>query len=185
MICRLASRCPSCWSSSRSSAIARHSSGSRSGSPQPNVRNTVRQNRHDEFRVGGRFRLVRLNAWHGPEDGTYYSKYDKSGAGSLTRCHVEEALLHGQINGRFRWTISLKFPPPDNTSHHIQFQTYQCPSECALVLRLLVRCGAGNYAGNVGIGFVWMNDPSPWQLFVNSQPIWLQEAGKTRGLALP
>jgi prepilin-type N-terminal cleavage/methylation domain-containing protein len=80
---------------------------------------------------------------------------------SILMPYVEEASIYDQVD----WTIPLddrntKTPP--DTSHHIPFATYQCPSDERV--ETVAWYGArGNYAGNVGIGIIWMNDPSPRQ----------------------
>jgi prepilin-type N-terminal cleavage/methylation domain-containing protein len=75
---------------------------------------------------------------------------------------VEEASLHSQVD----WTIPLddrnSKTPPD-TGHHIAFGTYQCPSDQRVGITNNWYGARGNYAGNVGIGHVWMKDPSPTQ----------------------
>jgi prepilin-type N-terminal cleavage/methylation domain-containing protein len=80
---------------------------------------------------------------------------------SILMPYIEEASLHDQVD----WTIPLddrnSKTPPD-LSHHIPFATYKCPSDERV--ESVVWYGArGNYSGNVGIGLIWMNDPSPKQ----------------------
>lgn len=76
--------------------------------------------------------------------------------------YVEEASLHGQINWKIPLDDRNTATPPD-TSHHIQFQTYLCPSDTRVGITNNWYGARGNYAGNVGIGTVWMNDTSPTQ----------------------
>lgn len=74
--------------------------------------------------------------------------------------YVEEASLHSQVD----WTIPLGVRNDNkDKSHHIQFQTYQCPSDERVGIVNDWYGARGNYAANAGIGFIWMNDPSPWQ----------------------
>jgi prepilin-type processing-associated H-X9-DG protein len=56
-----------------------------------------------------------------------------------------------------------------DTSHHIPFETYICPSSDPVGIVNDWYGARGNYAANAGIGFVWMNDPSPWQDCTNKQ----------------
>jgi hypothetical protein len=81
--------------------------------------------------------------------------------------YVEEASLHSQVN----WKIPLddrNSLVPADTSHHIQFQTYLCPSDNRVGITNGWYGARGNYAGNVGIGFIWMNDTSPTQDCANA-----------------
>jgi type II secretory pathway pseudopilin PulG len=81
---------------------------------------------------------------------------------SLLMPYVEEAGLYGTVD----WTIPLgernDSVPPD-TSHHISFETYKCPSDERVDITNTWYGARGNYAGNIGIGTMWMNDPSPTQ----------------------
>jgi len=74
--------------------------------------------------------------------------------------HLEEATLHSQVD----WTMPLgDRNDRGDTGHHIRFQTYLCPSDDEVDITNSWYGARGNYAANVGIGFVWMNDPSPTQ----------------------
>jgi prepilin-type N-terminal cleavage/methylation domain-containing protein len=78
---------------------------------------------------------------------------------SILMPYIEEASLHSQVD----WMKPLNDRNTEgDTSHHIPFATYHCPSDERV--ESVVWYGArGNYAGNVGIGLIWMNDPSPQQ----------------------
>jgi prepilin-type N-terminal cleavage/methylation domain-containing protein len=81
---------------------------------------------------------------------------------SLLMPFIEEASLYDQVN----WSIPLddrNTANPADTSHHIPFATYKCPSDIQVGITNNWYGARGNYAGNVGIGFIWMNDPSPTQ----------------------
>ena len=79
---------------------------------------------------------------------------------SLLMPYVEEASLYSQVD----WKIPLGVRNDNNeTSHHIEFQTFQCPSDQKVGITNSWYGARGNYAGNVGVGFIWMNDPSPYQ----------------------
>jgi prepilin-type processing-associated H-X9-DG protein len=81
---------------------------------------------------------------------------------SVMMPYLEEASLYGQVD----WTKPLgeryDATPPDK-SHHIQFASYTCPSSEPVEIVNNFYGARGNYAGNVGIGTVWMNDTSPTQ----------------------
>jgi prepilin-type N-terminal cleavage/methylation domain-containing protein len=81
---------------------------------------------------------------------------------SVMMPYLEEASLYSQVD----WTIPLgernALAPPD-TSHHIKFETYVCPSDEPVDITNSWYGARGNYAGNVGIGVFWMNDTSPTQ----------------------
>ena len=81
---------------------------------------------------------------------------------SLLMPYVEEASLHGQVNWKLPLEDRNSLVPPD-TSHHIPFQTYLCPSDTRVGITNSWYGARGNYAGNVGIGTIWMNDTSPTQ----------------------
>lgn len=76
--------------------------------------------------------------------------------------YLEEASLYSQVD----WTLPLgirnALSPPDR-SHHIKFQTYRCPSDEPADIVNDWYGARGNYAANVGIGLMWMNDTSPTQ----------------------
>ncbi len=76
--------------------------------------------------------------------------------------YLEEASLYGTVD----WTIPLgdryNATPPD-TAHHIKFASYTCPSAEPVEIVNTFYGARGNYAGNVGIGKIWMNDTSPTQ----------------------
>jgi prepilin-type N-terminal cleavage/methylation domain-containing protein len=79
---------------------------------------------------------------------------------SLVMPFVEEAALYENVD----WTIPLGIRNDNNdTAHHISFETYRCPSDERVGIANSWYGARGNYAGNVGIGYVWMNDPSPTQ----------------------
>jgi prepilin-type N-terminal cleavage/methylation domain-containing protein len=79
---------------------------------------------------------------------------------SLLMPYVEEASLHGQVN----WKIPLDDRNAQNdTGHHIEFQSYLCPSDNRVAITNGWYGARGNYAGNAGIGLIWMNDTSPTQ----------------------
>ena len=74
--------------------------------------------------------------------------------------YLEEASLYGQVD----WTIPLGVRNDNgDTSHHIKFASYTCPSAEPVDLVNSWYGARGNYAGNVGIGKIWMNDTSPSQ----------------------
>jgi hypothetical protein len=81
---------------------------------------------------------------------------------SVMMPYLEEASLYAQVD----WTIPLgqrnSMTPPD-TSHHIKFQSYRCPSAEDVDIVNSWYGARGNYAGNAGIGTIWMNDTSPTQ----------------------
>jgi prepilin-type N-terminal cleavage/methylation domain-containing protein len=81
---------------------------------------------------------------------------------SMMMPYLEEAGLYGQVD----WTLPLgernTSTPPDR-SHHIKFQSYSCPSDEDAEIVNDWYGARGNYAGNVGIGTIWMNDTSPTQ----------------------
>jgi type II secretory pathway pseudopilin PulG len=81
---------------------------------------------------------------------------------SLIMPYIEESGLYESVD----WTIPLgerNAQVPPDTSHHIPFETYKCPSDEQVGITNTWYGARGNYAGNVGIGVVWMNDPSPTQ----------------------
>jgi prepilin-type N-terminal cleavage/methylation domain-containing protein len=79
--------------------------------------------------------------------------------------YLEEASLYAQVN----WTIplgqrvSMPVGNPNRTAHHIKFESYICPSAEQVELVNDWYGARGNYAANVGIGTIWMNDTSPTQ----------------------
>jgi type II secretory pathway pseudopilin PulG len=79
---------------------------------------------------------------------------------SVLMPYVEEASFYSQVD----WTVPLgERNDNGDTSHHIEFQTYKCPTDEDVGIVNNWYGARGNYAGNVGIGFVWMNDTSPTQ----------------------
>ena len=79
---------------------------------------------------------------------------------SIFMPYVEEASLYGKVD----WTIPLdKRNSNGDKSHHIPFQTYQCPTDERVGIVNDWYGARGNYAGNVGIGVIWMKDVSPKQ----------------------
>ncbi|TWT90309.1 Type II secretion system protein G precursor [Pseudobythopirellula maris] len=92
---------------------------------------------------------------------------------TLVMRYVEEAAAYDQAD----WTIPLgERVAADNTAHHIQFKTFQCPTdEPADVVDGMNFYGArGNYVANAGIGWVWMDNPAdftsyPFQCRTKSQ----------------
>ncbi len=81
---------------------------------------------------------------------------------SLLMPYLEEAALHSQVN----WKLPLddrNTSTPADTGHHIQFQSYLCPSDTRVGITNSWYGARGNYAGNAGIGMIWMNDTSPTQ----------------------
>jgi prepilin-type N-terminal cleavage/methylation domain-containing protein/prepilin-type processing-associated H-X9-DG protein len=80
--------------------------------------------------------------------------------------YVEEASLYSAVD----WSIPLGARNDNgDTSHHIPFKTYVCPSSDPVGIVNTWYGARGNYAANVGIGFVWMNDVTPWQDCTNTQ----------------
>jgi prepilin-type N-terminal cleavage/methylation domain-containing protein len=85
--------------------------------------------------------------------------------------YLEEASFYSKVD----WKVPLgqrnSLTPPD-TSHHIKFESYTCPSDEPVDIVNNWYGARGNYAGNVGIGFMWMNDTSPTQdcAFANLNP---------------
>ena len=80
--------------------------------------------------------------------------------------YVEEAALYANVD----WSIPLGVRNDNgDTSHHIPFETYRCPSSDDVGNVNDFYGARGNYAVNVGIGGIWMNDPSPWQDCTNNQ----------------
>jgi hypothetical protein len=70
--------------------------------------------------------------------------------------------LHDTVD----WTIPLgerNAQTPPDTAHHIQFETYICPSDERVGITNTWYGARCTYAGNVGIGIFWMNDTSPTQ----------------------
>ena len=79
---------------------------------------------------------------------------------SLMMPYLEEASLYGKVD----WTIPLGVRNDNgDTSHHIKFATYTCPSAEPVDIVNDWYGARGNYAGNAGIGTIWMNDTSPTQ----------------------
>jgi type II secretory pathway pseudopilin PulG len=79
---------------------------------------------------------------------------------SLLMPYLEEASLHDKVD----WTIPLGVRNDQkDTGHHILFDTYLCPSDERVGLVNTWYGARGNYAGNVGVGVIWMNDTSPTQ----------------------
>jgi prepilin-type N-terminal cleavage/methylation domain-containing protein len=98
-----------------------------------------------------------------PETGTKYSGDPTMFSWiSVMMPYLEEAGLYSQVD----WTIPLgernTQTPPDR-SHHIKFQTFLCPSDEDTGIVNDWYGARGNYVGNVGIGTIWMDDPSPTQ----------------------
>ena len=84
---------------------------------------------------------------------------------SVLMPYVEEASLYENVD----WTKPLGKRNDDNDkSHHIQFETYKCPSDERVGIVNDWYGARGNYVGNVGIGTVWMNDTSPTQDCANA-----------------
>ena len=81
---------------------------------------------------------------------------------SLLMPYVEEASLHSQVDWSIPLGVRNDLVPPD-TAHHIPFETYNCPSDDRVGITNSWYGARGNYAGNVGIGVIWMNDTSPTQ----------------------
>lgn len=74
--------------------------------------------------------------------------------------YLEEASLYSQVD----WTLPLGVRNDrGDRSHHIKFATYTCPSEERVDVVNSWYGARGNYAANVGIGLMWMNDTSPTQ----------------------
>ncbi|TWT97727.1 hypothetical protein Pla108_18790 [Botrimarina colliarenosi] len=74
--------------------------------------------------------------------------------------YVEEASLYANVD----WSVPLGARNDSgDTSHHLKFETYLCPSSDEVGIVNNWYGARGNYAANAGIGFVWMNDPSPEQ----------------------
>ncbi len=82
---------------------------------------------------------------------------------TLIMPYIEEASVFAQAD----WTIPLaERAASKDLSHHIQLQTFKCPSsqDVGPVPDGDNFYGArGNYVGNGGIGWIWMNDPDPNQ----------------------
>ncbi|MEX0612317.1 MAG: DUF1559 domain-containing protein [Pirellulales bacterium] len=81
---------------------------------------------------------------------------------SVVMPYVEEASLYENVD----WTIPLGVRnalSPADTSHHIPFEVYRCPTDERVGITNTWYGARGNYAGNVGIGVIWMNDTSPTQ----------------------
>lgn len=80
--------------------------------------------------------------------------------------YVEEASLYAAVDRSI--PIGVRNDNGD-TSHRIPFETYICPSSNPVGIVNNWYGARGNYAVNVGIGGIWMNDPSPWQDCTNNQ----------------
>ncbi len=79
---------------------------------------------------------------------------------SVMMPYLEEASLYANVD----WTIPLGVRNDNgDTSHHIKFASYTCPSADPVDITNDWYGARGNYAGNAGIGTVWMNDTSPTQ----------------------
>jgi hypothetical protein len=75
---------------------------------------------------------------------------------------LEEASLYDTVDWLVPLGVRNAQVPPD-TSHHIPFETYFCPSDLRVGITNSWYGARGNYAGNVGIGVIYMNDTSPTQ----------------------
>jgi prepilin-type N-terminal cleavage/methylation domain-containing protein len=74
--------------------------------------------------------------------------------------YLEEASLYSKVD----WSIPLGVRNTNgDTSHHIKFESYTCPSDEPVDIANSWYGARGNYAGNAGIGQFWMNDTSPTQ----------------------
>jgi prepilin-type N-terminal cleavage/methylation domain-containing protein len=83
--------------------------------------------------------------------------------------YLEEASLYERID----WKVPLAQREKDgDTSHHIPFETYTCPSDERVGIVNDFYGARGNYAGNVGIGVIWMQDVSPKQ-DCSQKPAWI------------
>ena len=80
---------------------------------------------------------------------------------------VEEASLYDNVEWEIPLGVRNAQSPPD-TSHHIPFETYKCPTDERVGITNNWYGARGNYAGNAGVGFIWMNDTSPTQDCANA-----------------
>ncbi len=84
---------------------------------------------------------------------------------SVMMPYLEEASLYAQVD----WSLPLGArndapdTDPNKTAHHIRFDSYICPSAEPVEIVNSWYGARGNYAGNAGIGRIWMDDPSPTQ----------------------
>jgi prepilin-type N-terminal cleavage/methylation domain-containing protein len=88
---------------------------------------------------------------------------------SILMPYLEESSLYSRVD----WSVPLDKRNQDgDRSHHIQFDTYTCPSDDRVGIVNDWYGARGNYAGNVGIGVVWMQDVSPKQ-DCSKKPSWV------------
>lgn len=74
--------------------------------------------------------------------------------------YIEEAQVYDQTD----WTQALAERDSEgDTTHHIPFETFRCPSDEAVDIVNDFYGARGNYVVNAGRGFVWMSDPTPTQ----------------------
>jgi prepilin-type N-terminal cleavage/methylation domain-containing protein len=73
---------------------------------------------------------------------------------------IEEGSLYDQVD----WKIPLgERNDKGDTSHHIKFKSFLCPSDEDVDITNSWYGARGNYVGNAGIGRIWMDDPTPTQ----------------------
>ena len=97
-----------------------------------------------------------------PKGSTRFEGYTRNSWVTLVLPYIEEMSLYSQID------LSVSLDDVNNDPdifdyHHIPFATFQCPSDERVDLVNDWYGARGNYAANVGIGFIWMDDESPEQ----------------------
>jgi len=97
-----------------------------------------------------------------PRGSTRTEGYTRNSWVTLVLPYIEEIALYDQIDLSESLT-NVNADPDKYNFHHITFETFKCPSEEPVELVNDWYGARGNYAVNVGIGFVWMDDESPEQ----------------------
>ena len=70
--------------------------------------------------------------------------------------YIEEASAYDQADWQVPFADRVS---AGNTAHHIEFETFQCPSDEPVGIVNNFYGARGNYVANAGIGWVWMDNP--------------------------
>ncbi|MCA9265011.1 MAG: DUF1559 domain-containing protein [Planctomycetales bacterium] len=73
---------------------------------------------------------------------------------TLSLPFLEQSALYDQVD--FEHTY---FSPENGAYHHVDLETLKCPSDVEVGLTSEHYGARGNYAANIGLGYVWMSDP--------------------------
>ncbi len=108
--------------------------------------------------------MMNYESVHGelPKASTRLDGYTLTSWVTLVLPYIKETALYDQID----LSLPLQYvndSPDIYNYHHISFETFKCPSDEPVGLVNYWYGARGNYAVNVGIGFIWMDDESPSQ----------------------